>query len=131
MPATSPDPEHVDGRRGRRSRLKLVGAAGFEPTTLSSRTIRATKLRHAPTEMPVVAGRGHDSRGVFAARSPRLGDASGDRVLADRDDGEGGEHERDGHHDEDDGQTGDVAEAVRDAPVHERPERANPEREGE
>jgi hypothetical protein len=28
----------------------MVGAAGFEPTTLSSRTIRATKLRHAPTD---------------------------------------------------------------------------------
>ena len=28
----------------------MVGARGFEPPTLSSRTIRATKLRHAPTE---------------------------------------------------------------------------------
>ena len=31
----------------------LVGARGFEPPTSSSRTMRATKLRHAPTEMPV------------------------------------------------------------------------------
>ncbi len=28
----------------------MVGARGFEPPTLSSRTMRATKLRHAPTE---------------------------------------------------------------------------------
>jgi hypothetical protein len=31
---------------------RLVGARGFEPPTSSSRTMRATKLRHAPTEMP-------------------------------------------------------------------------------
>ena len=30
----------------------MVGARGFEPPTSSSRTMRATKLRHAPTEMP-------------------------------------------------------------------------------
>src|SRR5258706_16029590 len=36
----------------------LVGAAGFEPTTLSSRTIRATKLRHAPTGCPLLQGVG-------------------------------------------------------------------------
>lgn len=40
----------------------MVGAAGFEPTTLSSRTIRATKLRHAPTEVP-----GLPSPGMIAA----------------------------------------------------------------
>src|SRR5664279_2095613 len=28
----------------------MVGARGFEPPTSSSRTMRATKLRHAPTE---------------------------------------------------------------------------------
>src|SRR4051794_618109 len=28
----------------------VVGARGFEPPTSSSRTMRATKLRHAPTE---------------------------------------------------------------------------------
>ena len=31
-----------------RHRLDLVGVAGFEPTTSSSRTKRATKLRHTP-----------------------------------------------------------------------------------
>jgi Resolvase, N terminal domain len=30
--------------------MGLVGARGFEPPTSSSRTMRATKLRHAPTE---------------------------------------------------------------------------------
>ena len=30
--------------------VSLVGARGFEPPTSSSRTMRATKLRHAPTE---------------------------------------------------------------------------------
>ncbi len=32
--------------------MGMVGARGFEPPTSSSRTMRATKLRHAPTEMP-------------------------------------------------------------------------------
>ena len=32
--------------------MGLVGARGFEPPTSSSRTMRATKLRHAPTVMP-------------------------------------------------------------------------------
>jgi hypothetical protein len=31
----------------------MVGARGFEPPTSSSRTMRATKLRHAPTERPL------------------------------------------------------------------------------
>ena len=30
----------------------LVGARGFEPPTSASRTLRAAKLRHAPTEEP-------------------------------------------------------------------------------
>ncbi len=29
----------------------LVGARGFEPPTLRSRTVRATKLRHAPSKI--------------------------------------------------------------------------------
>ena len=28
---------------------EMVGARGFEPPTLRSRTVRATKLRHAPS----------------------------------------------------------------------------------
>ena len=36
--------------------MGLVGARGFEPPTSSSRTMRATKLRHAPTEVPVEQG---------------------------------------------------------------------------
>ena len=34
----------------KQSEVGLVGARGFEPPTSSSRTMRATKLRHAPTE---------------------------------------------------------------------------------
>ena len=30
--------------------VKVVGARGFEPPTLRSRTVRATKLRHAPSK---------------------------------------------------------------------------------
>jgi hypothetical protein len=33
--------------------VEMVGARGFEPPTSSSRTMRATKLRHAPTEVLV------------------------------------------------------------------------------
>ena len=36
--------------------MGLVGARGFEPPTSSSRTMRATKLRHAPTEDALVQG---------------------------------------------------------------------------
>jgi hypothetical protein len=35
--------------------VEMVGARGFEPPTSSSRTMRATKLRHAPTECPLRA----------------------------------------------------------------------------
>ena len=43
--------------------MGMVGARGFEPPTSSSRTMRATKLRHAPTECPL---RGH---GMIAGES--------------------------------------------------------------
>src|SRR6187397_2504544 len=39
-----------DERRALDDKVGLVGARGFEPPTSSSRTMRATKLRHAPTE---------------------------------------------------------------------------------
>ena len=48
----------VAARQGRlqmRQDVGLVGARGFEPPTSSSRTMRATKLRHAPTEVPLRA----------------------------------------------------------------------------
>ena len=34
---------------------EVVGVAGFEPTTSSSRTMRATRLRYTPTEVPLRA----------------------------------------------------------------------------
>ena len=39
----------------------MVGARGFEPPTSSSRTMRATKLRHAPTEEARMTGLRDDS----------------------------------------------------------------------
>ena len=47
----------------------LVGARGFEPPTSASRTLRATKLRHAPTAHH--AGRPDDTRGRRRARAAR------------------------------------------------------------
>ena len=44
-------------RRFRAHLLVMVGARGFEPPTSSSRTMRATKLRHAPT-VGAAEGRG-------------------------------------------------------------------------
>ena len=41
----------------------MVGARGFEPPTSSSRTMRATKLRHAPTENARCTGPADDSAG--------------------------------------------------------------------
>src|SRR5207244_11187844 len=35
--------------RGRRAVREMVGARGFEPPTSRSRTVRATRLRYAPT----------------------------------------------------------------------------------
>ena len=35
----------------RRSVFKMVGAAGFEPTTSSSQAKRSTKLSHAPKQI--------------------------------------------------------------------------------
>ena len=70
------------------SRTGMVGARGFEPPTSSSRTMRATKLRHAPTEVLV-----EQSPGIVArpdpdrcGRSPRWGlgsiPADGERSAA-------------------------------------------------
>jgi hypothetical protein len=49
------EPTPAAVRRGlaeafRADELVMVGARGFEPPTSSSRTMRAAKLRHAPTE---------------------------------------------------------------------------------
>ena len=46
-------------------RVGMVGARGFEPPTSSSRTMRAAKLRHAPTEMPA------EGPGTIAKDHPR------------------------------------------------------------
>ena len=44
-------PPTFDAGQGRFCYLEhAVGVAGFEPTTSSSRTKRATKLRHTPRE---------------------------------------------------------------------------------
>src|SRR5205823_14550353 len=37
------------GDAGRRTLRQMVGARGFEPPTSRSRTVRATRLRYAPT----------------------------------------------------------------------------------
>jgi hypothetical protein len=39
---------HLSGSFIFKSKLKMVGAVGFEPTTLWSQTRCATKLRHTP-----------------------------------------------------------------------------------
>ena len=50
--ALLPNPTQLDKKTGRPQRVDqfLVGVAGFEPTTSSSRTKRATKLRYTPVE---------------------------------------------------------------------------------
>ncbi len=46
----SPNPEGLEPFSDLGSiRSKMVGVTGFEPATSSSRTTRATKLRHTPT----------------------------------------------------------------------------------
>src|SRR5918993_3831920 len=46
----------------------MVGVAGFEPTTSSSRTVRATRLRYTPTG-PRFTGPGDDTKGPGVGRS--------------------------------------------------------------
>ena len=61
--------------------LQLVGVAGFEPTTSSSRTKRATKLRHTPIFLPRIpdAG-GSDETRVQPALSERRASAASPRA---------------------------------------------------
>jgi hypothetical protein len=68
--APAPNPAHPCPRRRRRAgrvtcAFRVVGMAGFEPTTSSSRTRRAAKLRYIPgtglaagTTVSVAAGTG-------------------------------------------------------------------------
>ena len=44
----APEMDRADASDLQKHRLFTVGVAGFEPTTSSSRTKRATKLRHTP-----------------------------------------------------------------------------------
>ena len=61
----------VDDQHARQlSRMKLVGATGFEPATFRSRTGRSTRLSHAPTNCAATAS-------VFRA----LGSSFPNRVL--------------------------------------------------
>src|SRR6188472_4106509 len=72
LDAARPGGDHAGQRLPRQACLKselrlddeagLVGARGFEPPTSSSRTMRATKLRHAPTESAP------EGRGMIAHR---------------------------------------------------------------
>jgi hypothetical protein len=61
----------ADGFKHRTFGLTVVGVAGFEPTTSSSRTKRATKLRHTPVRPP----RGSRNRASIAelAHRPEIG----------------------------------------------------------
>jgi hypothetical protein len=58
------------------TREGLVGARGFEPPTSSSRTMRATKLRHAPTEVLVEQSRWIVARPARFRRERRAADAA-------------------------------------------------------
>jgi hypothetical protein len=58
--------------RPRRS-VSLVGARGFEPPTSSSRTMRATKLRHAPTEGARLTEPADDTAGPVKGLNPITG----------------------------------------------------------
>ncbi len=52
--------------------ITMVGVAGFEPTASSSRTKRATKLRHTPCDRSSIAagGRATKTSGVAAVQDP-------------------------------------------------------------
>ena len=57
-------------RKGAGKRRQMVGARGFEPPTSSSRTMRATKLRHAPTEVLVQQSHGIVARDAGSRHRP-------------------------------------------------------------
>ena len=57
MPRSRPQPALPGSTTNRKPTdegpaIQMVGVAGFEPTTSSSRTKRATKLRHTPVRPP-------------------------------------------------------------------------------
>ena len=57
MPRSRPQPALPGSTTNRKPtdegpEIQMVGVAGFEPTTSSSRTKRATKLRHTPVRPP-------------------------------------------------------------------------------
>jgi len=58
------------GCRGGSSFKKMVGAPGFEPGTSPPQTVRATRLRHAPTRVQVYC-RSERTRSVHAWRLAR------------------------------------------------------------
>ena len=91
--ASRPDQEHPARSQPNTAEreVDLVGARGFEPPTSSSRTMRATRLRHAPTEGARCTEPADDSKGPAArpeppAEPPQEPDQFGrqpDRVVAD------------------------------------------------
>ena len=59
-------------RRRNRRKSEMVGAVGFEPTTSTSRTLRATRLRYAPPNLI----RGSESD-AYSTRSSRTASSAG------------------------------------------------------
>ena len=58
--------------------IQSVGVAGFEPTASSSRTKRATKLRHTPREATTAYRTSPAPRQSALSRQPLLAAAVGD-----------------------------------------------------
>ena len=71
----------------------MVGVAGFEPTTSSSRTKRATKLRHTPVERRKSTGGGWSDQNGSDSRAGTRGPRPGRRRWAAAS-GNGGEGEQ-------------------------------------
>ena len=80
MPSTGLARRYRPHRARHKDRWSLVGARGFEPPTSSSRTMRATKLRHAPTEGARLTEPADDTASVGEGSAAR---GQPDRVVAD------------------------------------------------
>lgn len=68
--------------RQRENRTEIIGAPGFEPGTSPTRTVRATRLRHAPRvgDYPRPGAEGYSTASIAASIRARLGPSWSVRV---------------------------------------------------
>jgi hypothetical protein len=62
--------------------MDWIGAAGFEPATSCSQSTRATRLRHAPTALQMMAGVGMVTTSTDVQKNAKAIDLDADMNIA-------------------------------------------------